>query len=40
MALIEDLMKTKLVIARAKRTVRQGSSRMDPLSVDVGLVVE
>jgi CBS domain-containing protein len=40
MALIEDLMKTKLVIAGPKETVRQVSSQMDQNGVGAVLVVE
>jgi CBS domain-containing protein len=40
MALIEDLMKTKLVIAEPKDTVRQVSSQMDQNGVGAVLVVE
>ena len=40
MALIEDLMKTKLVIAKPKDTVRQVSSQMAQNGVGAVLVVE
>ena len=40
MALIEDLMKTKLVISGPKETVRQVSSQMDQNGVGAVLVVE
>jgi len=40
MALIENLMKTELVIARPKETIRQVSSLMDQNGVGAVLVVE